>query len=74
MVKQVAQNVAQSVKIRVNKRRPVRAILSGVVTLCAYLLGIMGAEDSIADVSQVQWLGAVVFLGMAYGLYPSKDN
>ncbi len=46
----------------------VKAAVSGVVTLCAYLVGVIPAEGGFSDVSTVQWLGAVVFVGAAYGL------
>lgn len=45
-----------------------KAVASAVVTLAAYLVGVIPAEGGLGDVSVVQWLGAVVFLGASYGL------
>lgn len=53
-----------------------RAAASGIVALAAYLVGVIPAEGGFGDVSVVQWLGAVVFLGSAYGITAraSKDT
>lgn len=53
-----------------------RGIASGAVTLAAYLVGVLPADGGLGDVSTVQWLGAIVFLGSAYGItsYASKDD
>lgn len=51
-----------------------KAIASGVAALAAYLVGVMGAEDGLGDVSVVQWLGAVVFLAGTYGLTYAVPN
>jgi cation transport ATPase len=45
-----------------------KAVAAGVVTLAAYLTGVIPAEGGLGDVSTVQWLGAIVFLGAAYGI------
>lgn len=53
-----------------------RAAASGIVALAAYLVGVIPAEGGFGDVSVAQWLGAVVFLGSAYGITAraSKDT
>jgi hypothetical protein len=48
--------------------RAAKAIASAVVCLAAYLVGVIPASGGFGDVSVVQWLGAVVFLGGAYGI------
>lgn len=56
--------------------RAAKAIAAGVVSLAAYLVGVVPASGGFGDVSVVQWLGAVVFLGGAYGItyrVPNKD-
>lgn len=49
-------------------KRTAKAAAAGVVSLAAYLIGVIPAEGGMGDVSTVQWLGAVVFLGGAYGI------
>ncbi len=49
-------------------RRTLKAVVSGVVTLAAYLVATLGANDDLGDLTTVQWLGAVVFVGAAYGI------
>ena len=49
-------------------KHTLRAVASGVVTLAAYLVGVVPAEGGFGDVTTNQWLGAVVFLGAAYGI------
>jgi hypothetical protein len=51
-----------------------RGIASGVVSLAAYLVGVVPAEGGLGDVSTVQWLGAIVFLGAAYGITTSASR
>ena len=55
-------------------RTHAKAIVSGLVTLAAYLVGVIPAEGSFADVSIQQWLGAVVFVGAAYGFTAGTPN
>jgi hypothetical protein len=43
------------------------AIVSGLIALAAYLVGVIPAEGGFADVTTTQWLGAVVALGAAFG-------
>ena len=53
-----------------------KAVASAVVTLAAYLAGVIPAEGGFADVSTVQWLGAVVALGASFGVtyrVPNRD-
>jgi hypothetical protein len=45
-----------------------KAITGAIVCLAGYLVGVIPAEGGFADVSLVQWLGALVFMGGAYGL------
>lgn len=51
-----------------------KAVAAAVVTLAAYLVGVIPAEGGFGDVSVVQWLGALVFLGSAYGITYRVDN
>jgi len=46
----------------------IKAASAGVVALAAYLAGVIPAEGGVSDVSQVQWLGAIVTLGAVYGV------
>ena len=55
-------------------RETAKAVASAVVALCAYLAGVLPAEGGLDDVTTVQWLGAVVFLGGAYGLTYKVSN
>lgn len=54
--------------------RYIKATLSAVVAACAYLAGVVPAEGSLGDVSTVQWLGLVVFLGGAFGITFGVSN
>ena len=49
-------------------KHTLRGVVSGVVTLAAYLVGVLPADGGLGDVTTVQWLGAVVFLGASYGI------
>lgn len=51
-----------------------KAVASSVVALAAYLVGVVPAQGGLGDVSTVQWLGAVVFLGGAYGITYGVSN
>jgi hypothetical protein len=59
---------------KADPKKPYKAIAAAIVTLAAYLVGVIPAEGGFGDVSVVQWLGAVVFLGSAYGLTYSVSN
>lgn len=45
-----------------------KAVASALVACAAYLTGILSGDQGIGDVTFVQWLGLVLFLGGAYGL------
>lgn len=49
-------------------KRTAKAAAAAVVALAAYLVGVVPATGGLGDVTTVQWLGAVVFLGGAYGI------
>jgi hypothetical protein len=52
-----------------------KAVVSAAVVAAAYLVGVIPAEGSFGDVSTVQWLGLVVFMGGAYGItYATPDS
>jgi hypothetical protein len=51
-----------------------KAVMAVLVTAAAYLTGVLGQEDTLADVSTVQWLGLIVFVGGAYGLTHAVRN
>jgi len=55
-------------------RETAKAVAAAVVTLAAYLVGVIPAEGGFGDVTTVQWLGAIVFLGGAYGITYSVSN
>ncbi len=45
-----------------------KAIAAMLVCAAAYLVGILAGDQSLGDVTTVQWLGLVVFMGGAYGI------
>lgn len=45
-----------------------KATSSAVVCAAAYLVGVIPATGGLGDVTTVQWLGLVVFMGAAYGV------
>lgn len=45
-----------------------KAVASGVVCAAAYLIGILSGDQGLGDVTFVQWLGLVAFIGAAYGI------
>lgn len=51
-----------------------KAVASGIVTLAAYLIGVIPAEGGFGDVSVVQWLGALIALGASYGVTYQVSN
>lgn len=57
-------------------KHTLRSVASGAVALAAYLVGVLPADGGLGDVSTAQWLGAVVFIGSAYGITSkaSKDT
>lgn len=51
-----------------------KAVAAGIVTLAAYLIGVVPAEGGFGDVSVVQWLGAVIAVASAYGVTYAVPN
>jgi hypothetical protein len=52
-----------------------KAIAGALVAVAAYLVGVIPAAGGFGDVSTVQWLGLVVFLGGGYGIvYAAPKN
>ena len=55
-----------------------KAVAAAVVTLAAYLVGVFPADVSLfagfAQLSGLDWLGAVLFLGGSYGLTYAVSN
>lgn len=45
-----------------------KAVASGVVAAAAYLFGVLSGDQTLADVTTVQWIGLVLFVGAAYGI------
>lgn len=45
-----------------------KAVVAMLVCAAAYLVGILSGDQSLGDVTTVQWLGLVVFMGGAYGI------
>jgi hypothetical protein len=58
----------------VPSKETAKAVAAAIVTLAAYLVGVIPAEGGLGDVTTVQWLGAIVFLGGAYGLTYRVSN
>lgn len=46
----------------------VKAVGAAVVCAAAYLVGILHGDQNLSDVTFVQWLGLVLFMGSAYGI------
>lgn len=55
-------------------RTTAKACVALVITAAAYLVGILGAEQNLSDVSFVQWLGLILFMGGAYGITYQVKN
>lgn len=51
-----------------------KAVVSLIVCAAAYLVGILSGDQTLADVTVVQWLGLVVFLGASYGITYAVPN
>jgi hypothetical protein len=55
-----------------------KAIVAAIVTAAAYLVGVFPADaslfDGLADLTGLQWLGLVVFMGGAYGITYAVPN
>lgn len=55
-------------------RTTAKALAALLVCAAAYLVGILSGDQSLGDVTTVQWLGLVVFLGAAYGITYATPN
>ena len=55
-------------------RATAKAVASSIVCLAAYLVGVVPAQGGLGDVTVPQWLGAIVFLGGAYGITYGVSN
>ena len=55
-------------------RKTAKAGVALVVCAAAYLVGILSGNQTLADVTTVQWLGLVVFMGGAYGITYAVPN
>lgn len=51
-----------------------RAAAAVLVTAAAYLIGVIPADGGLGDVTVVQWLGLVVFLGASFGITQNAQN
>ena len=52
-----------------NEIKPyLKALSAAVVCAAAYLVGVVPAQGGFGDLTTVQWLGLVVFMGGAYGV------
>ena len=51
-----------------------RSIAAVLVTTAAYLVGVIPSDGGLGDVTVVQWLGLVVFLGASFGITQSAQN
>ena len=51
-----------------------KAVASLIVCAAAYLVGILSGDQGLDDLTTVQWLGLVVFLGAAYGITYAVPN
>lgn len=47
------------------------ALVAAVVVAASYLIGVIPADGGFGDVTVVQWLGLVVFMGGAFGVTQS---
>lgn len=45
-----------------------KAVAASLVVAAAYLVGVVPATGGFGDVTVVQWLGLVVFMGGAFGI------
>lgn len=51
-----------------------KAIAAALVCAAAYLVGVLSEDETLGDLTTVQWLGLVVFLGGAYGITWAVPN
>lgn len=50
------------------------SLLVGIVGVAGYLLTILSGDDTLSDVSTVQWIGCIVFLAASYGFTFKTEN
>lgn len=55
-------------------KKTAKAVAALIVTAASYLVGILSEGDDLGDVSFVQWLGLVLFMGGAYGITYAVRN
>lgn len=55
-------------------KQTAKAFAAMLVCAAAYLVGVVPAEGGFGDVTTVQWLGLVVFMGGAYGVTWAVPN
>ena len=55
-------------------RSTAKAVAALAVCAAAYLVGILSGDQALSDVTTVQWLGLVVFMGGAYGITWAVPN
>ena len=55
-------------------RRTAKALVALLVCAAAYLVGILSGDQGLGDVTTVQWLGLLVFMGGAYGITYAVPN
>lgn len=46
----------------------IKAVVAMLATAAGYLVGVLSGDQGLDDLTTVQWLGLVVFMGGAYGL------
>lgn len=51
-----------------------KAFGSGVMAGAAYLVGVLQGDQGLGDLTTVQWLGLVLFVGASYGLTAAVPN
>lgn len=51
-----------------------KAVASALVVAAVYLIGVIPATGGFGDMTTVQWLGGVVFMGGAYGITYAVPN
>lgn len=57
-----------------NTKRYVHSAAAAAVVAASYLMGVIPAEGGFGDVTTVEWLGLVVFMGGAFGIAQSARN
>lgn len=51
-----------------------KAIAATVVVAAAYLTGVLTGDQGLGDVTTLQWLGLIAFLGGAFGITYATPN